>query len=256
MNINPVAFSLGPITVRWYGLLIATAMLIAAVGGCKMMRKAGINEDDFLTIFMVTIVAAILGARIYYVIFELPYYIQHPDEIIAIWHGGLAVHGGLLAGVASIYLGCRHYKISFWQFTDIMAPFMILGQAIGRWGNFFNQEAYGYEVDPAAVPWAMWIDGAYRHPTFLYESCWDLLVFFVLLWLARQAWVRRGEIALGYLMLYSMGRVVVEGFRTDSLMLGPLRMAQVMSLVLFVGALLVLLYRRKTGKAELRTGKE
>ncbi len=256
MNINPVAFSLGPITVRWYGLLIATAMLIAAVGGCKMMRKAGINEDDFLTIFMVTIVAAILGARIYYVIFELPYYIQHPDEIIAIWHGGLAVHGGLLAGVASIYLGCRHYKISFWQFTDIMAPFMILGQAIGRWGNFFNQEAYGYEVDPAAVPWAMWIDGAYRHPTFLYESCWDLLVFFVLLWLARQAWVRRGEIALGYLMLYSMGRVVVEGFRTDSLMLGPLRMAQVMSLVLFVGALLVLFYRRKTGKAELRTGKE
>ena len=256
MNINPVAFSLGPVTVRWYGLLIATAMLIAAVGGCKMMRKAGINEDDFLTIFMVTIVAAILGARIYYVIFELPYYIQHPDEIIAIWHGGLAVHGGLLAGVASIYLGCRHYKISFWQFTDILAPFMILGQAIGRWGNFFNQEAYGYEVDPAAVPWAMWIDGAYRHPTFLYESCWDLLVFFVLLWLARQAWVRRGEIALGYLMLYSMGRVVVEGFRTDSLMLGPLRMAQVMSLVLFVGALLVLLYRRKTGKAELRTGKE
>lgn len=255
MNINPVAFSLGPITVRWYGLLIATAMLIAAIGGCKMMRKAGINEDDFLTIFMVTIVAAILGARAYYVIFELPYYIQHPDEIIAIWHGGLAVHGGLLAGVTSIYLGCRHYKISFWQFTDIMAPFMILGQAIGRWGNFFNQEAYGYEVDPATVPWAMWIDGAYRHPTFLYESCWDLLVFFVLLWLIRQAWVRRGEIALSYLMFYSVGRVVVEGFRTDSLMLGPLRMAQVMSLVLFTGALLILLYRRKTGEAELRPGK-
>ena len=255
MNINPVAFSLGPITVRWYGLLIATAMLIAAIGGCKMMRKAGINEDDFLTIFMVTIVAAILGARAYYVIFELPYYIQHPDEIIAIWHGGLAVHGGLLAGVTSIYLGCRHYKISFWQFTDIMAPFMILGQAIGRWGNFFNQEAYGYEVDPTTVPWAMWIDGAYRHPTFLYESCWDLLVFFVLLWLIRQAWVRRGEIALSYLMFYSVGRVVVEGFRTDSLMLGPLRMAQVMSLVLFTGALLILLYRRKTGKAELRPGK-
>ena len=256
MNINPVAFSLGPITVRWYGLLIALAMLIAAVGGCRMMRKAGINEDNFLTIFMVTIVAAILGARAYYVIFELPYYMQHPDEIIAIWHGGLAVHGGLLAGVAAIYFGCRHYRISFWQFTDIMAPFMILGQAIGRWGNFFNQEAYGYEVDPTVVPWAMWIDGAYRHPTFLYESCWDLLVFFVLLWLARQAWVRRGEIALGYLMLYSMGRVVVEGFRTDSLMLGPLRMAQVMSLVLFAGALLVLLYRRRTGKAELRKREE
>ena len=252
MNIDPVAFTLGPITVRWYGLLIATAMLIAAVGGCRAMRKAGIDEDDFLTIFMVTIVVAILGARAYYVLFELPYYLQHPGEIIAIWHGGLAVHGGLIAGVLAIYFGCKHYRISFWQFVDIVAPFMILGQAIGRWGNFFNQEAYGYEVDPSAVPWAMWIDGAYRHPTFLYESIWDLLVFFVLLWLGRQLWVRRGEIALSYLMLYSMGRVVVEGFRTDSLMLGPLRMAQVMSLVLFFGALLVLLYRRKTGKAERR----
>ena len=159
MNIDPVAFTLGPITVRWYGLLIATAMLIAAVGGCKGMRKAGIDEDDFLTIFMVTIVVAILGARAYYVLFEWPYYVQHPGEIIAIWHGGLAVHGGLIAGVLSIYFGCRHYNISFWQFVDIMAPFMILGQAIGRWGNFFNQEAYGYEVDPAVVPWAMWIDG-------------------------------------------------------------------------------------------------
>lgn len=252
MSIDPVAFSLGPITVRWYGLLIATAMLIAAVGGCRLMRRAGIDEDDFLTIFMVTIVVAIIGARAYYVLFEWPYYVQHPAEIVAIWHGGLAVHGGLIAGMAAIYLGCRHYHISFWQFADIIAPFMVLGQAIGRWGNFFNQEAYGYEVDPSVVPWAMWIDGAYRHPTFLYESCWNLLVFVILLCLARQAWVRRGEIGLGYLMLYSMGRVVVEGFRTDSLMLGPLRMAQVMSLVLFAGALLVLLYRRRSGRAQQR----
>lgn len=250
MNIDPVAFSLGPIQVRWYGLLIASAMLIAAVGGCRAMRKAGINEDDFLTIFMVTIAVSIVGARTYYVLFELPYYLQHPNEIIAIWHGGLAVHGGLVAGVLSIYFCCRRYHISFWQFTDIIAPFMILGQAIGRWGNFFNQEAYGYEVDPSVIPWAMWIDGAYRHPTFLYESCWNLLVFFILLWLGRQIWVRRGEIALSYLMLYSMGRVVVEGFRTDSLMLGPLRMAQVMSLLLFFGALLVLIYRRKTNQAK------
>ena len=132
MSIDPVAFSLGPITVRWYGLLIATAMLIAAVGGCRLMRRAGIDEDDFLTIFMVTIVVAIIGARAYYVLFEWPYYVQHPAEIVAIWHGGLAVHGGLIAGMAAIYLGCRHYHISFWQFADIIAPFMVLGQAIGR----------------------------------------------------------------------------------------------------------------------------
>lgn len=252
MNIDPVAFSIGPISVRWYGLLIASAMMIAAFGGCRAMRKAGIDEDDFLTIFMVGMVAAILGARAYYVLFEFPYYLQNPGEIIAIWHGGLAVHGGIIGGTIAMLIGCRHYHISFWHFVDIMAPFMALGQAIGRWGNFFNQEAYGYEVDPAAVPWAMWIDGAYRHPTFLYESCWDLLVFVILLLLMRQAWIRRGEIALSYLMLYSMGRVIIEGFRTDSLMLGPLRMAQVMSLLLMAGAFLVLLHRRKTGQAELR----
>ncbi|MBR5318877.1 MAG: prolipoprotein diacylglyceryl transferase [Peptococcaceae bacterium] len=252
MTIDPIAFTLGPFTVRWYGLLIATGMLIAAVGGCKVMGRAGIDEDDFLSIFMMIVVGAVLGARAYYVIFQWPYYSQHPGEMIAIWHGGLAIHGGLIGGVLAIILGCRYYKISFWQFADIMAPFVILGQAIGRWGNYFNQEAYGYEADPSAVPWAMWIDGAYRHPTFLYESCWDLFVFFILLFLARQAWVHRGEIALSYLMLYSMGRVVIEGFRTDSLMLGPLRMAQVMSLLLVSGALLVMLYRRKTGKAEER----
>ena len=252
MMIDPIAFTLGPFTVRWYGLLIACGMVIAAVGGCKVMSRAGIDEDDFLTIFMMIVVGAVLGARAYYVIFQWPYYAQNPGEIIAIWHGGLAIHGGLIGGVLAIILGCRHYKISFWQFVDIMAPFVILGQAIGRWGNFFNQEAYGYEVDPSVVPWAMWIDGAYRHPTFLYESCWNVLVFLILLWLARQAWVRRGEIAMSYLMLYSMGRVVIEGFRTDSLMLGPLRMAQVMSLMLFFGALAVMLYRRKTGKAEER----
>ena len=252
MTIDQIAFTLGPFTVRWYGLLIATGMLIAAVGGCKVMGRAGIDEDDFLSIFMMIVVGAVLGARAYYVIFQWPYYSQHPGEMIAIWHGGLAIHGGLIGGVLAIILGCRYYKISFWQFADIMAPFVILGQAIGRWGNYFNQEAYGYEADPSAVPWAMWIDGAYRHPTFLYESCWDLFVFFILLFLARQAWVHRGEIALSYLMLYSMGRVVIEGFRTDSLMLGPLRMAQVMSLLLVSGALLVMLYRRKTGKAEER----
>ena len=112
--INPIAFTLGPITVRWYGLLIAIGMTIAAVGGCKVMGRAGIDEDDFLTIFMMIVVGAVLGARAYYVIFQWPYYAQNPHEIIAIWHGGLAIHGGLIGGVIAIILGCRHYKISFW----------------------------------------------------------------------------------------------------------------------------------------------
>lgn len=251
-TIDPIAFSIGPITVRWYGLLIATALLIGAVGGCYGCRKEGIDEDDFLTIFMVVAVAAIIGARAYYVIFNWPYYGTHPDQIIAVWNGGLAIHGGLIAGVLTLWLGCKYYKIRFWQLADILAPLMILGQAIGRWGNYFNQEAYGFAVSKADVPWAMWIDGAYRHPTFLYESIWNLLVFFFLLWLTKQLFTREGEVGLSYLMLYSVGRFVVEGFRTDSLMLGPLRMAQVMSICLFVGAALVLLYRRKSNKAPLK----
>lgn len=251
-TIDPIAFSIGPITVRWYGLLIATALLIGAVGGCYGCRKEGIDEDDFLTIFMVVAVAAIIGARAYYVIFNWPYYGTHPDQIIAVWNGGLAIHGGLIAGVLTLWLGCKYYKIRFWQLADILAPLMILGQAIGRWGNYFNQEAYGFAVSKADVPWAMWIDGAYRHPTFLYESIWNLLVFFFLLWLTKQLFMREGEVGLSYLMLYSVGRFVVEGFRTDSLMLGTLRMAQVMSICLFVGAALVLLYRRKSNKAPLK----
>lgn len=250
-NIDPVAFSFGPITVRWYGLLIAIAILLAWFGGERRAKKYGISEDDYLSVFMIAIAASIIGARAYYVIFNLPYYMEYPGEIIAVWHGGLAVHGGILLGTLSMYFSCKYFKIPFWTFTDSVVPFMALGQAIGRWGNFFNQEAYGYEVDPAAVPWAMWIDGAYRHPTFLYESCWDLAVFVALILLGRQIWIRRGELSLGYLAMYSMGRVIVEGFRTDSLMLGPLRVAQVMSILLIIGAVLVIVYRRKTGMAGL-----
>jgi phosphatidylglycerol:prolipoprotein diacylglycerol transferase len=128
---------------------------------------------------------------------------------------------------------------------DIIAPFLILGQAIGRWGNFFNQEAYGYEVSPDVVPWAMFIDGAYRHPTFLYESIWDILGFVLLMLLSRNIKLKEGDIALAYFVYYSVGRFFIEGFRTDSLMLGPLRMAQVISLVIILAAIVIAIVRRK-----------
>ena len=245
--VNPIAFSIGPVTVRWYGLLIAMALLIGILGSCRAVKRRGLSEDDFLTAIMVAIVCAFVGARLYYVVFNLPYYLAHPGEIIATWHGGLAIHGGILGGILALWLMCKHYKFAFWEIADIIAPYLILGQAIGRWGNFFNQEAYGGAVDKAQVPWAIYIEatGQYHHPTFLYESIWNLLVFLVLLWLGRQFFTKQGEVALSYFMLYSVGRFVVEGLRTDSLMLGPLRMAQVMSLALFVGALLLLVYRRR-----------
>lgn len=243
-----VAFHLGPLAVHWYGILIAGAFLIAILGGARGVRRRGLNEDAFYTLVMLLMIAAVVGARAYYVAFEWPYYKAHPDEIVAVWQGGLAVHGGLLAGLLTMLIACPRLGLPFWTLADVLAPFMILGQGIGRWGNYLNGEAYGSVVDKAKVPWAIYVDGAWHHPTFLYESIWDVAGFFFLLWLGSQERVREGEVGLTYLMYYSFGRFFIEGLRTDSLMLGPLRIAQVMSLVLFSVALILLLWRRSVAK--------
>ncbi|GAW91645.1 prolipoprotein diacylglyceryl transferase [Calderihabitans maritimus] len=237
---DPVAFELGPFTVRWYGLLMSTAIALGTYLAYRQAERDRVNPEHILNLVLVTVPFALIGARIYYVIFRWDFYRQQPEEIIAIWHGGLAIHGALIAGTIAAYLYIRKNRLNFWQMADIVAPSIVLGQAIGRWGNFFNQEAYGY---PTNLPWAMYIAGEYRHPTFLYESLWDLAVFVFLLWLRKRQGVYKGDIFLSYLGLYSLGRFIIEGFRTDSLMLGPLRMAQVISVVfIFVSA--VILYRR------------
>lgn len=253
--IDPIAFEIGPleigsmvigpIAVRWYGILIATAILIGTIIALREVQRQRIDEDKFMNILIAAIPAAFIGARLYYVLFRWDYYSQYPGEIPAVWHGGLAIHGGIIGALLVGWLMVRYYNVNFWQLADIVAPSLILGQAIGRWGNYFNQEAYGYAVDPQQIPWAMWIDGAYRHPTFLYESIWNILVFILLLYLRRQHFIRRGEVFLTYLITYSIGRFIVEGFRTDSLMLGPLRAAQVISIVLIIGAILLMWYRRR-----------
>jgi len=243
--IDPIAFEIGPISVRWYGILMSAAILVGTFLALREIHRQGINEDKFMNILIAAIPAGFIGARLYYVLFRWDYYSKYPAEIPAVWHGGLAIHGAIIGSFLVGALMIRYYNMNFWQLADIVAPSLIIGQAIGRWGNFINQEAYGYEVDPEKVPWAMWIDGAYRHPTFLYESLWNFLVFFLLLWLRRQRFIKRGEVFLGYLMTYSIGRFVVEGLRTDSLMLGPLRAAQVLSIVLVLAAAGLLWYRRK-----------
>lgn len=243
--IDPIAFEIGPISVRWYGILMSTAILVGTFLALREIHRQGINEDKFMNILIAAIPAGFIGARLYYVLFRWDYYSINPAEIPAVWHGGLAIHGAIIGAFLVGALMIRYYNMSFWQLADIVAPSLIIGQAIGRWGNFINQEAYGYEVDPETVPWAMWIDGAYRHPTFLYESLWNFMVFFLLLWLRRQHFIKRGEVFLGYLMTYSVGRFIVEGFRTDSLMLGPLRAAQVLSIILVLAAGGLLWYRRK-----------
>jgi phosphatidylglycerol:prolipoprotein diacylglycerol transferase len=244
MSINPVAFELGPLEVRWYGILIASAVLIGTILALREVERQKIDPDLFMNILLAAIPAAFIGARVYYVIFNWDYYSNYPRDIVAIWEGGLAIHGGLLAAFITAFFFLKKYKISFWQGTDIAAPSIVLGQAIGRWGNFFNQEAYGYIVDPDKIPWAMYIDGAYRHPTFLYESLWNLGIFVFLLWLRRRVSIKQGDVILSYAVLYSVGRFFIESFRTDSLMLTPgIRVAQAISILVIIIAGGLLYYR-------------
>lgn len=240
MTIDPVAFKIGPLSVRWYGILMAVAVIIGTVLARRESIRKGIDPEQILNMVIIIAPLSWLGARLYYVAFNWPVYKDNPVEIFKIWHGGLAIHGGLLTAIFLGYLYTRKQSLDFWKVGDIVAPSFILGQALGRWGNFFNQEAYGYATD---LPWAMYIEGAYRHPTFLYESLWDFGVFLFLLWYRRKPGPKTGNVLLAYLFLYSVGRFVVEWFRTDSLMLGPLRAAQVASLLIVIISSLILIFR-------------
>ncbi len=240
--INPVALEIGPLTIYWYGILISAALAIGTILAYIEAERQGVDQDDLLNVILMAVPAALIGARLYYVIFNWGYYGKHLVDIIAVWKGGLAIHGGIIFGLLSGWWAVKRYRISFGRAADIVAPSLVLGQAIGRWGNYFNQEAYGYQTN---LPWAMYIAGAYRHPTFLYESIWNLLVFVFLLWFRRRKGLHTGDVFLAYLGLYSVGRLVVEGFRTDSLMLGPLRVAQVVSLALILLAVGMIVARRR-----------
>ncbi|HZG73180.1 MAG TPA: prolipoprotein diacylglyceryl transferase [Chondromyces sp.] len=256
--LNPIAFELGPIQVHWYGIIIISGIILGMYLAIKESERLGWNQDVFADLLIWAIPISILSARIYYVIFQWDYYSQNPGAIIQIWNGGLAIHGALIGAVATAVIYCKVKNLSFWKMADIAAPSLILGQAIGRWGNFMNQEAHGGEVSraflenlhlPEFIINQMYIDGAYYHPTFLYESIWNLLGFAVLLGL-RKVNPRRGEIFLSYIIWYSIGRFFIEGMRTDSLMLTDyLRMAQVISIVLIVAAVTLMVVRRKTNQA-------
>ncbi len=241
MNIDPVAFSVGPIDIYWYGILISTGVLAAAFLSVKEALRQGINEDYPLLFLFWALPLGLLGARLWYVVFNWSYYSQNPGQILAFRSGGLAIHGAVIAGVLTLIFFCRAKKLDFWQFGDILAPGLILAQAIGRWGNFFNQEAYGVETD---LPWAMYIDGAYRHPTFLYEFIWNMMVFGLLMLLLRRK-SKPGEVLIKYFIFYSIGRFFIEGLRTDSLYVGPFRTAQVVSVLFVIAGLSLLRFRKK-----------
>lgn len=259
--INRVLISFGPINLYWYGAIIIGGALLGLWLAMNESERRNLPKDIFADLVLFALPISILFARVYYVIFQWEYYAKHPLEIMAIWKGGLAMHGVLTGAVLTIVVFARVKGISFWKLTDILAPSLILGQAIGRWGNFFNQEAHGGPVSrafleqlylPDFIINQMYIEGTYYHPTFLYESIWNFAGFFVLMSL-RRVNLRQGELFLIYIIYYSFGRFFIEGMRTDSLMLTEhLRMAQVMSAVLILGAILIIWFRRKKGYADIR----
>lgn len=238
---NPVAFEIFGISIRWYGILIGTGMLLGAYLAMREAKRLGLEEEKLLDALIVALPAAIIGARLYYVLFNLDAYDSILDAI-NIRSGGLAIHGGVIAAVGAFWIYAKVKKMDFWKWLDITAPSIILGQAIGRWGNFINQEAHG---GPTDLPWGIMVNGQKVHPTFLYESIGNFIIFFIL-YKMRKHKKFDGQIIAWYMILYSAIRFFIEGMRTDSLYFGEFRVAQLISLLLIgLGVLLLFVRGRK-----------
>lgn len=254
---NPIAFYIFGISIRWYGIFIALGVISAITLAYYTCKFRNINFDLLLDVVLISLPIGIIGARLYYVIFQFDYYKNNLIDILNIRQGGLAIHGGLIFGLLAAFFTAKHKKIDFLSMADVTAPSVIIAQALGRWGNFFNSEAHGGSVTygfishfPKFIQNGMYIEGTYYHPTFLYESIWNIFVSIVLIILLRRN-NKKGIVFFTYLGLYSLGRFFIEGLRTDSLMIGPIRTAQLISLCGIIAwiVFLVLLRKRKVKTA-------
>ena len=252
-------------TIRWYGAIIAFGFLLAALLGGRIAYSWRMSLDKMVDVLIYGTICGIVGARLYYCIFEWDYYGQHPMDIFKIWNGGLAIYGGIIGGIIAGYVTCKVRKLNFLNLLDCAAPALLVGQGIGRWGNFANQEAFGTNTD---LPWGMWSEKvksyidlhqaefeangivmnsgtmenkAYVHPTFLYESLWCLLGVAVLMIICRKARKFSGQVFLSYGVWYGVERAFVEGLRTDSLYIGAFRVSQLLSMALAAICFAVLL---------------
>lgn len=242
-----ILVKLGPLSIHWYGVLIGAGILLCYLYITAELKRRKIDAKYLDNLAFWTVLSGVVGARLYYVIFNLPYFSQSPLEIFQIWKGGLAIHGAFLGGALSVIICARRYKLPFLLYADAIAPSVLFAQALGRWGNFFNNEAFG---TPTSLPWklyipeqfrpARYIDAAYFHPTFLYESLWNLAGFALLVYLSRK-FKKPGAVLCVYLIWYSAGRFFIEILRTDSLYFGQLKAAQIASAVLFFAGLLGLI---------------
>jgi len=253
---HPVLIDFGPVAIRFYGLMYVVAILVGSVLIRKEVERKNIPlvPDDVMNCIVWTVVGGIIGARAYYVLFNWGYYGANPSEIPAIWHGGLAIHGGLLGGITAAWFYLRRKSVPFWRMADAVAPALILGQAFGRFGNFMNGDAHGRPTD---MPWGIVfppesIAGSEfpntpLHPTMLYEMLINLGIFSFLWFYLRKRGHKDGFIFASYLTLYSIGRFIVEHFRADSLMMDSLKAAQAVSLT--IAALgIIMIFAKKLWK--------
>jgi len=251
-----VLVQLGPLSIRWYGLLMASAIAIGFWLAYREAQAEDLPADDILTVAQWAVLVGLVGARIYEVIFNWDYYGQHLWKIPAVWEGGLAIHGGLIAGTLIGLWVAHRERLPIRRSLDVVAPSIAIGQAIGRWGNFFNEEAFGIPTD---LPWKLYISprnrplqyagSEYFHPTFLYESLWDVLVFVLLISVRRRLAGRPGVVFYLYIGLYSVGRFLIEAIRVDSFWVGSFRVPQLASLCGIALALIGLFFSRSEERA-------
>lgn len=251
---NSIAFYLFGIPVHFYGLIISSAIALGVIIAMYFAKTRGFDTEIILDFVILAVPLAIICARLYYVVFTWDIYKDNPLTIFMTWKGGLAIYGGVIGGVIAAIIFCKRRKINVFDILDICAPSLILGQALGRWGNFFNQEAYGYIVTDKNLQWfpyAVFIERTqtWQMATFFYESAWDMAVFVFLFFYSRKL-PKKGNVFLLYLLLYGLGRSVIEGLRTDSLWLIPnvIRVSQMLSIVLVVFSAIVLIYRNRKSK--------
>lgn len=291
--INPVAFSIGSLSVNWYGIILGLGALAGLLLAIREGKRFGIPQEFFMDLLLLGVPSAIIGARIYFVAFKWEDYKDNFIDVFKIWEGGIAIYGALIGAIicAIIYVRYKGYK--FWRIADICAPSLLIGQLIGRWGNFVNQEAYGGPVEesflrntlhlPDFIVNQMNVQGVFHHPTFLYESLWNLLGLVLLLVLRRQKFLRVGELFIGYFLWYSVGRFFIEAVRTDSLAFqgpawlenfinalwapmtwmgfeqgyldpayGNVRISQLLPILIVVAGIILIIVRRVTGRADVR----
>ena len=249
---NPEIVSIGNYSIRWYSVLILIGILLSFYICDKESKKFKLPKDFIFDMGFWVVIIGIIGARLYYVLFNLSLYKGDFLEVFRIWNGGLAIHGAILAGLLTVIVYCKKHKVSVFRTTDIIAPALFIAQAIGRWGNFFNSEAHGPATTlenlqrlhiPKFIIDGMQIKGIYYHPTFFYESLWCLVGFILILLIRRYyKYLKTGQLTCFYFMWYSVGRLFIEYLRTDSLMLGRFKVAQLVSIVLFVVSLLYFVY--------------